>query len=216
MGLLTVNSSRVGGTYIFLVICYLPAAPILMTLAAGYPHRPWQFPRRGWLPVPDGMVFDERFFFCRSIIYCLPTRTINSLLPIAPRQTTLAAGYPHRRWQFPFWGWLPVPDGMVFDERFFFCRSTSIACISHGLTALCASLLVSSHEHFSWSAGTVCTSHGRHSRGLTALCAHLLDGNFFRTLASVGSSQEDMQGAHTSVSLLSFVCLLHRISLLLL
>ena len=123
MGLLTVNSSRVGGTYIFLVICYLPAAPILMTLAAGYPHRPWQFPRRGWLPVPDGMVFDERFFFCRSIIYCLPTRTINSLLPIAPRQTTLAAGYPHRRWQFPLWGWLPVPDGMVFDERFFFCRS---------------------------------------------------------------------------------------------
>ena len=125
MGLLTVNSSRVGGTYIFLVICYLPAAPILMTLAAGYPHRPWQFPRRGWLP---------------------------------------------------------VPDGMVFDERFFFCRSTSTACISHGLTALCASLLVSSHEHLSWSAGTVCTSHGRHSRGPTALCAHLLAGNFFRLI----------------------------------
>ena len=57
------TTNQLGGTYIFLFICYLHAAPILMTLAAGYPHRPWQFPRRGWLPVPDGMVFDERFFF---------------------------------------------------------------------------------------------------------------------------------------------------------
>ena len=46
----------------------LPTAPILMTLAAGYPHRPLQFSLWGWLPVPEGMVSEERFFSCRIIV----------------------------------------------------------------------------------------------------------------------------------------------------
>ena len=40
----------------------LPTAPIPMTLAAGYPHRPLQFSNWGWLPVPEGMVFEVRLF----------------------------------------------------------------------------------------------------------------------------------------------------------